>query len=167
MYSIECYRHTRLDIFDIYFLKKPMIEYDAQLGINTYNLRTDQMSSKQHPFLSKCIPWTSIQVLQFYHFIRLSDFFLVFFLLYINSFLLFARKEDGYERLFTSKFSVETTQGDRECLKSTKRIIEIHGEHIIGNSSKLHHNVVLYKKQKWKKKHFKEKLSLRQKEHAK
>ena len=88
-------------------------------------------------------------VFRHFNFIILFDYliFLVFFLRYINSFLLFARKEDGYERLFTSKFSVETTQGDRECLESTKRIIEIHGEHIIGNSSKLHHNVVLYKKQ--------------------
>lgn len=92
-------------------------------------------------------------VFRHFNFIILFDyliFFLFFFLLYMNSFLLFARKEDGYERLFTSKFSVETTQGDRECLESTKRIIEIHGEYIIGNSSKLHHNVVLYKKQNGK-----------------
>lgn len=52
-----------------------------------------------------------------------------------------ARVEES-KCLLAGQFAVETAQRDRERLQRAQRISVVHGEHVLGYSTKLHHDVV-------------------------
>jgi len=48
--------------------------------------------------------------------------------------------------LFTGELAIKATESNAEGLESTQWIAEVHGEDVLGDSAKLHHDILHYTK---------------------